>query len=164
MERPFNTRLQAEDPVVTDDGNTLQRFELKESIAADGSGDAWFRHWNYVTAVWENTTESDTLYDSMGKAWSNGARVWAKFMPDRGEYEIVGPGGGSTLWRFTLNEDMGATTTNEGAADLLEMDGTDTTDDVTVLDPLAIFSTLVDTDAGLCIEQDGMYYVIQAPC
>lgn len=91
MEREFNTRLQAEEPVVTDDGSALQRFELKEDILSEQSGDAWYRHWNYVTGVWENTTVSETIYDSAKVNWRVGMRVWAKFMPDKGEWEIVGP-------------------------------------------------------------------------
>ena len=73
-------------------------------------------------------------------------------------------GGGATLWRATLNENMGATTTNQADADLLEMGGTDTTDDVDVKDPLGIFSDLENTNACLVLEQDGEYFVIQAPC
>jgi len=33
-----------------------------------------------------------------------------------------------------------------------------------VLDPLGIFDSLVTGSPGLCIRQDGIYYVIQAPC
>jgi len=59
----------------------------------------------------------------------------------------------SRLWRFTLNEDMGDTTSNEAAADLVSLDGTDTSKDVTVLDPLDLYGGLVNTDAGFCFEQ-----------
>lgn len=69
--------------------------------------------------------------------------------------------GGITLWRFTLNE---AWSSGAADADILEMDGTDTGTDADVLDPLGIFSTLGNGDAGLCILQGGSYYVIQAPC
>mgnify|MGYP000504183545 CR=1 FL=1 len=72
--------------------------------------------------------------------------------------------GGSRLYRFTLNENMGATTANQADADLLEMDGTDTNIDVDILDPVAIFSSLTSGDAGLCYKQAGNYYVIQAEC
>lgn len=68
---------------------------------------------------------------------------------------------GSRLFRFTLNE---AWTAGAADADILLMDGTDTTIDADVLDPLGIFSTLTTGDPGLCIRQDGSYYVIQAPC
>lgn len=77
---------------------------------------------------------------------------------------VRGGGARIKLYRFTLNEDMGATTTNKGDADILEMDGTDTGIDADVEDPLAIFSTLTNTDAGLCLRQGGSYYIIQAPC
>lgn len=68
---------------------------------------------------------------------------------------------GLALYRFTLNE---ALTTGTADADILEMDGTDTTIDDDVLDPLGIFDTLTNGDPGLCLKQDGNYYVIQAPC
>ena len=70
-------------------------------------------------------------------------------------------GGGVSLWRFTLNEDWAS---GGADADILEMDGTDTTTDADVLDPLGIFATLGTGDAGLCILQGGIYYAIQAPC
>lgn len=74
---------------------------------------------------------------------------------------VAGGGGGATLYRFTLNE---AWTAGAADADILEMDGTDTTIDADVLDPLAIFGSLTTGDAGLCLLQNGVYYVIQAPC
>lgn len=70
-------------------------------------------------------------------------------------------GGGAKLYRFTLNESW---TSGAADADILEMDGTDTTIDADVLDPLGIFSALTTGDAGLCMRQNGLYYVIQAPC
>jgi len=84
-----------------------------------------------------------------------------------GDQERKGPrrgGGGAKLFRFSLNEDMGATTANKGDADILKMDGTDTTIDADVEDPEAIFGTLADTDTGLCLKQGGSYYIIQAAC
>lgn len=75
---------------------------------------------------------------------------------------IVGPSSGNaTLYRFTLNESW---TAGVADADILEMDGTDTGIDDDVLDPLGIFDTLGIGDAGLCLLQNGKYYVIQAPC
>lgn len=66
------------------------------------------------------------------------------------------------LYRFTLNESLADGTAD---ADILEMDGTDTGIDDTVRDPEGIFATLVTVgDSGLCLYQDGKYYVIQAPC
>lgn len=65
------------------------------------------------------------------------------------------------LYRFTLNE---AWASNAADADILEMDGTDTTIDADVQDPLGIFSDLTTGDAGICIFQGGSYYAIQAPC
>lgn len=76
---------------------------------------------------------------------------------------VNGAGGsGSRLYRFTLNASLASGTAD---ADILEMDGTDTTIDDDVLDPLGIFAALTTVGAaGLCILQDGKYYVIQAPC
>jgi hypothetical protein len=68
---------------------------------------------------------------------------------------------GVTFWRFTLNE---AWTAGVADADILEMDGTDTTTDADVHDPLGIFSTLGNGDPGICFLQGGVYYAIQAPC
>ena len=66
------------------------------------------------------------------------------------------------LFRFTLNASLASGTAD---ADIIEMDGTDTGIDDDVLDPLGIFATLVTVgDAGLCLRQDGSYYVIQAEC
>lgn len=70
-------------------------------------------------------------------------------------------GAGPRLYRFTLNAAWSAGVAD---ADILLMDGTDTTRDADVLDPLSIFSSLGSGDAGLCIFQGGKYYVIQAPC
>lgn len=71
-------------------------------------------------------------------------------------------GGGPTLYRFTLNASLASGTAD---ADILEMDGTDTGLDEDVLDPLGIFSSLTSVgDAGLCLLQNGSYYVIQAVC
>jgi len=77
---------------------------------------------------------------------------------------VRGSVGGAKLFRFTLNEDMGATTSGEAAADILQLDGTDTNTDANVQDTLGIFNTLVDTDPGYCIKQGSLYYIIQAPC
>jgi hypothetical protein len=83
-----------------------------------------------------------------------------------GEYIAgrVRGGGGARLYRFTLNEDMGASTSLQADADILKVDGTDTGTDADVLDPLNIFESLENGDPGFCIKQSGSYYVIQAPC
>lgn len=68
----------------------------------------------------------------------------------------------SRLYRFTLNATLASGTAD---ADILEMDGTDTGIDDTVRDPEGIFASLVTVgDSGLCLMQDGKFYVIQAPC
>ena len=70
--------------------------------------------------------------------------------------------GGVTLYRFTLNASLASGTAD---ADILNMDGTDTGLDEDVLDPLGIFASLTSVgDAGLCLLQNGSYYVIQAVC
>ena len=70
----------------------------------------------------------------------------------------------ATLWRFTLNENMGATTANEATADLIDLGGNNTTSDVTVYDRLGIFSSMQNLDAGFCVKQGGEYHVVQAEC
>jgi len=67
------------------------------------------------------------------------------------------------LWLFTLTEDMGATTTDEASADLSSLDDTDTSQDITVVDPLSQSSDLLSGDSGQCIEQldvDGTRYFV----
>lgn len=79
-----------------------------------------------------------------------------------GTYNEIKPrGSGTKLFRFTLNATWSSGVAD---ADILEMDGTDTGIDDDVRDPLSIFGTLGIGDAGLCLRQAGLYYVIQAPC
>jgi len=87
-----------------------------------------------------------------------------------GQYVIIGQATeAGRLWLFTLNEDMGATTAGEAAADLIDLDESDTGTDVTVTDPWDIFTNLVSGAEGLCIQQvdtggTEYYVVIQAAC
>lgn len=75
---------------------------------------------------------------------------------------FVNSGGGIRLYRFTLNASLASGTAD---ADILEMSGSDTGLDEDVLDPLGIFASLTAVGSpGLCLLQDGAYYVIQAPC
>lgn len=75
---------------------------------------------------------------------------------------VRGRGWNGRLFRFTLNATLASGTAD---ADILEMDGTDTGIDDTVRDPEGIFASLVTVgDSGLCLMQDGKFYVIQAPC
>jgi hypothetical protein len=73
------------------------------------------------------------------------------------------------LWRATLNEAFGATTAHVAAADLLSIVGTDTGLDISLFDPLDVFSSLA-TGAGLyvCeqIDVDGTRRIVplQSPC
>jgi len=68
--------------------------------------------------------------------------------------------GQSTLWRYTANENMGASTSNECEVDLLFLDGTDTTSDVDLLDKLVIGAEIRDGDAGYCVEQGGEFFPV----
>jgi hypothetical protein len=54
------------------------------------------------------------------------------------------------LWRATLNANMSSGT---AAADLLELDGTDTLLDITVSDPINLVEMLESGDPCYCIEQ-----------
>jgi hypothetical protein len=68
------------------------------------------------------------------------------------------------LWRFTLNAAFSGSPST-AAADLLNMDGTDTGQDVTVRDELDVFSAdLGNGDAGYCCQVGTLYHAIQAPC
>jgi hypothetical protein len=73
------------------------------------------------------------------------------------------------LWRATLNEAFGATTTHVAAADLLAISGTDTLLDVSLYDPLDVFSELTGNEGLYVLEQidqDGTrrFVPIQSPC
>lgn len=69
-----------------------------------------------------------------------------------------------SLWRYTLNADFSGSPLS-AAADLLEMDGTDTGEDITVYDYLNVFGgVLSNGDAGYCCQQGAAYHAIQAPC
>lgn len=81
-----------------------------------------------------------------------------------GEYpegRVRSGSGGAKLFRFTLNASLASGTAD---ADILKMDGTDTGIDANVLDPLGIFSILLNGDPGICVKQGGIYYAVQAPC
>lgn len=80
-------------------------------------------------------------------------------MPFEGYYVTASPPFG--LFRYTLNAGWSS---GSAAADLLLMDGTDTGTDITLKDPLSVFSTQSTNDAGYCILWGGDYYAIQAPC
>ena len=76
------------------------------------------------------------------------------------QWMLIDSGAAISLFRFTLNEDMGETTANEAAADLLELDGTDTDDDVDILDPAGVWANAVDTAAGLALRVGEDYYAV----
>jgi hypothetical protein len=57
------------------------------------------------------------------------------------------------LWRATLNEAFGDTTAHVAAADLLSLSGGDTGLDISLFDPLDIFSILVGSEGLYCAEQ-----------
>jgi len=74
-------------------------------------------------------------------------------------------GSGAKLWRFTLNADIAAGTAD---ADKLELDGTDTEEDVTVTDVNGQFAGLKDTCYGICLEAvdadgDLVYAIVGVP-
>ena len=73
------------------------------------------------------------------------------------------------LWRATLNEAFGATTSLSAAADLLTLGGTDTGLDVTLYDPLSVFVSLAGTEGLYVVEQidangTTRFIPIQCPC
>ncbi len=73
------------------------------------------------------------------------------------------------LWRATLNEAFGATTSLSAGADLLTLGGTDTGLDVTLYDPLSVFVDLVGTEGVYVLEQidangTTRFIPIQCPC
>ena len=72
------------------------------------------------------------------------------------------PGVRFYVCRLTSSWSSGA-----ASASLFTIDGatiTDTGNDVTIYDPLAIFSSLATDDYLWCFLQAGKYYAAQAPC
>lgn len=67
------------------------------------------------------------------------------------------------LYQYQLNAAW-AGTPKKAAADILEIDGSDTTIDDDVYDYREIFGTLTTDDYGYCIYQDGKFVAVQAPC
>lgn len=73
------------------------------------------------------------------------------------------------LWRATLNEAFGASTSLSAGADLLTLGGTDTGLDVTLYDPLSVFVDLAGTEGLYVLEQIDQngtrrFIPIQCPC
>jgi hypothetical protein len=106
--------------------------------------------------------QTQLAHHEPGNYFVEGELVWVRRL--KGRLYIMCRLSPVRLWRGTLNEDIGATTANLADGDLLEMDGTDTTEDVNFKDPVGIFADLEDTNAVLALEQDGEYFIIQAPC
>jgi len=137
------------------------KLDSGQVLTPGGSCTAKRQKWNRDSEVYEDTQgDSETIYDPHTKHFaSNQCVVWCQLSPHSGLVEVlVNP---RTLYRFTLNE---AWTANVADADILLMDGTDTTLDADVYDPLSAFTDLVNGDPGICILQDGKFYAIQAPC
>jgi hypothetical protein len=73
------------------------------------------------------------------------------------------------LWRGKLNEAFGATTTHVASADLLTIDGVDTSLDVSLYDPLDVFIEWATDDELYVFEQIDMdgtrrFVPMQSPC
>ena len=73
------------------------------------------------------------------------------------------------LWRATLNEAFGDTTSLSAAADLLTIGGTDTGLDVTLYDSLSVFVDLAGTEGLYVLEQIDVngtrrFVPMQCPC
>jgi len=66
----------------------------------------------------------------------------------------------SGLVRFTLIENMGASTTDQAESNLLELDGTDKNQTATILDPSAIWTKAINTAQGIALIVNGSYYAV----
>lgn len=162
--------LVADKPADTDGTAGWYLFNGAREVASDAEGVA------QLPPVMRGYKNTGTI--TGGDRWRPTAGQWYLTQDDSGIFVAAGAddveddvlrvmeigGSGNRLFRFTMNENWGATTAGAADSDILEMDGTDTTIDDDVLDPLGIFSTLTSGSAGLCIRQDGKYYAIQAPC
>lgn len=69
---------------------------------------------------------------------------------------INSEGGATSIYKFTLTEDM----TAGGHANTFLLDGTADGVDVVIEDTLNDFTHLKDTEEGLCVKHDGVYYAI----
>ena len=142
----------------------IERFELQEELAAGSSAEGkWITYREgrmaitpLVEKVHEGTGDSSYPADTI---------VWALWCPDSKRYEVLAAVAGASWVYFELTENMGATTTNEGAAKLLEDDMTDSGDTITLYDPVEMFSSLTSGTKGQCqLRADGKYHIIQAQC
>lgn len=69
---------------------------------------------------------------------------------------IINENGTNNVFKFTLTEDM----TAGGHANTFLLDGTAEGVDVVIEDTLSDFTHLKDTEEGLCVKYDGVYYAI----
>ena len=137
----------------------LRRGKTQSEITEDDSGNV---------AVWRyEYDDSETLADTgfsviAHNTWGagdleSGVEVWIVYQPDSRRWIAVSATSVS-LWRFTLNANM---TANQAAADKLQMDGTDTGDDITVKDPDGAFSRALNGAKGICAQVGDSYYVLE---
>jgi len=83
-----------------------------------------------------------------------------------GRVQVIKVSQADTFWQFTLTEAMGATTANQAAATLLDVDGVSTGQTITAKDTTVsqMFSVLTNASNGWCFKQQGEYRIIQAEC
>ncbi len=143
-------------------GPEIEKWEAKDDIAPLGSGLAYLLLYNFTTGSYDRTDHTETLYEGCDSdAFETQDQFWGKFDRFSNRWEILNRG--PSLWRFTLNEDMGATTANQAAADQLKLDGTDTGTDITVLDPAGLWDTALNGATGLAIKHQGRdkFYIVE---
>lgn len=162
--------LVADKPADTDGTSGWYLFNGAREVETDGEGVA------QSPPVMRGYKNTGTI--TGGERWAPTSGQWYLTRDNAGIFIAAGAdnvdddvlrvmeigGSGGRLYRFTMNENWGATTAGAADSDILEMDGTDTTIDDDVLDPLSIFSSLTSGSSGICVHQDGKYYAIQAPC
>lgn len=74
---------------------------------------------------------------------------------------------GIAIYRYTLTEDMGATTPQQASCTIYTIDGNDVTEhatDETVYDPWPVFDGGESGQSGPCIKQGGKYYTVNLSC
>lgn len=84
-----------------------------------------------------------------------------EYEPQRAVKRDAGGGDGSRLARFLMTSNWSGTT---ATATIYDMDGNVIETGATLEDPEAIFAILGTGNRGLCIIQDGRYFIIQANC
>ena len=114
-----------------------------------------------VGALVSATLAPGTVKNTIGSEGSNNDDIFIVYDHTNSVWEIIEAppttGTGDVLWGFSLNEDMGATTTGQASADKLNLNSTwsDTTLDITVSDVKDDEAGALNGEFGICVQPGG---------